>query len=687
MSSSHRNRLAGETSPYLQQHADNPVDWYPWSEEALALARRENKPILLSIGYSACHWCHVMAHESFEDPATARVMNELFVNIKVDREERPDIDRIYQIAYQLLNRRAGGWPLTMFLTPDDQVPFFAATYVPREARYGMPAFVDLIQRLMGFYRERESEIRQQNDSLMEVLGRIAAGPETEGPAKLDDRPWEASRNLLISSLDRQYGGFGQAPKFPHPSGLEQLLHQSYRPRDDEARMALSLTLDCMAGGGIYDQIGGGFCRYSTDEQWMIPHFEKMLYDNGPLLGLYCETWKLTGSESYRRVAVETAEWVMREMQSPEGGYYSSLDADSEGEEGKFYVWTPGEVENFLDPKEYAVLAPHLGLDRPANFEGHWHFHVFKDLERVAIDLGITPDLARQRLDAARRKLLAVRERRVWPGRDEKILGSWNGLMIRGMAVAGRLLDEPRYLDSATRAMDFIRQTLWQNGRLLATYKDGKAHLSAYLDDHANLMEAALALLAARWRPEDLRFAVELAEVLLKHFEDRDQGGFYFTADDHEALIQRPKPVADDALPAGNGVAARCLLRLGHLLGETRYLATAERVLRWASATLRQHPGGCHAMLMALDDYLHPEETVILRGEAGALDRWRALCDRHHDPRRQLLPIPAAATDLPPALAVRTAKGPITAYVCQGSECSLPITEEAYLETRLRQATL
>ena len=390
MSSSHRNRLAGETSPYLQQHADNPVDWYPWSEEALALARRENKPILLSIGYSACHWCHVMAHESFEDPATARVMNELFVNIKVDREERPDIDRIYQIAYQLLNRRAGGWPLTMFLTPDDQVPFFAATYVPREARYGMPAFVDLMQRLMGFYRERENEIRQQNDSLMEVLGRIASGPEAEGPAGLDDAPWETSRNLLISSLDRQHGGFGHAPKFPHPSGLEQLLHQIHRQDDAEVREALTLTLDRMAGGGIFDQIGGGFCRYSIDEQWMIPHFEKMLYDNGPLLGLYCETWKLTGSELYERVARETADWVLREMQSPEGGYYSSLDADSEGEEGKFYVWSPEEVGNLLNADEYAVLAPHLGLDRSANFEGHWHFHVFRDLDAVAAELGIEP---------------------------------------------------------------------------------------------------------------------------------------------------------------------------------------------------------------------------------------------------------------------------------------------------------
>lgn len=679
MAAIQRNRLARETSPYLQQHADNPVDWFPWGEEALALARRENRPILLSIGYSACHWCHVMAHESFENQETARVMNELFINIKVDREERPDIDRIYQTAYQLLNRRAGGWPLTLFLTPDDQMPFFAATYVPGEARYGMPAFVDLLQRIMAFYQDREDEIRQQNVSLMQVLGKIADGPEAGGDANLDDAPWEAARQLLISSLDRRHGGFGQAPKFPHPSALEQLLLHAYRRRhtghpDSETEHALTLTLDRMANGGIYDQLGGGFCRYSTDGRWMIPHFEKMLYDNGPLLGLYCEAWRLTGSELYRRVAGETAHWVMREMQSPEGGYFSSLDADSEGEEGKFYVWTPEQVQAILSEAEYAVLAPHLGLDQSANFEGRWHLHIARDLD---------PHQTREKLDSARRKLLAVRDQRVWPGRDEKILGSWNGLMIRGMATAGRLLGETRYIDSATRAMDFIHQHLWHEGRLLATYKDGRAHLSAYLDDHANLIDALLALLAARWRGADLQFAVDLTEVLLRHFQDQEKGGFFFTADDHEALIQRPKPVTDDALPAGNGMAIRCLLRLGHLLGEPRYLGAAERALRWAASTLAQHPGGCHTTLMGLYDYLNPGETVILRGDAQVLRRWQALCDQYHHPCRQSLAIPVDATDLPENLALRTLQGTVTAYFCQGSSCSLPITEEADLLARLQ----
>ena len=671
------NRLSRETSPYLLQHAHNPVDWYPWGPEALERARREDKPILLSIGYSACHWCHVMAHESFEDPATAQVMNELFVNIKVDREERPDLDKIYQTAHQLLTGRGGGWPLTLVLTPEDQTPFFAGTYFPCTPRHGMPAFADLLQRIEATYRTRGAEVARQNTALQNALRSVNPAPRT-GDVSFNNTPLEMARRQLENSFDARYGGFGGAPKFPHPPHIERLL----RAADGQALKMASFTLQAMAQGGIYDQLGGGFCRYAVDEQWMIPHFEKMLYDNGLLLALYAQAWAATNESLFKQIALETAQWVMREMQAPEGGYYSSLDADSEGHEGKFYVWSRDEVRGLLDEQEYAVFARRYGLNRPTNFEGEWHLHVFEDIAVIAAGMKLSETELVHILDAARAKLLKAREHRVRPGRDEKILTSWNALMIKGLALTGRLLNEPEPLHSAERSLHFIKTTLWSDGRLLATCKDGRAHLMAYLDDYAYLLDAVLELLQVRWRTDDLRFAVQLAEVLLEHFEDKQHGGFYFTAGDHEQLIHRPKPLADDATPAGNGIAAYALNRLGHLLGETRYLDAAERALKAGWDDITRAPYAHDSMLLALEEILTPPQIVILRGEPAEMREWQSLCTSGYAPRRLCFAIPANETQLPGTLALRAPKDGPVAYLCEGHICNAPITKLADLKLRL-----
>jgi uncharacterized protein YyaL (SSP411 family) len=681
--SDYTNHLAAETSPYLLQHAHNPVDWYPWGPEALDKARRENRPILLSVGYSACHWCHVMAHESFEDAQTAAVMNALFVNIKVDREERPDIDRIYQHAHSLLTRRAGGWPLTVFLTPDDHVPFFAGTYFPDSPRHGMPAFSDLLQRVHDFLRENTAEIRDQNRRLLDALQQMN---HVQGGATLDSLPLDAARQLLEKSFDRSDGGFGQSPKFPHPTSLERLLRHWHASRknnqpDRRALHMVTFTLEKMAHGGMFDQLGGGFCRYSVDDQWMIPHFEKMLYDNGPLLALYAQAWAATGDALCERTCRATADWVMREMQAPQGGYYSSLDADSEGEEGRYYVWTPDAVHALLDAEEYRLVERRYGLDRPANFEGHWHLHVYRTLPQLAQEFAQDETALRQMLARAHAKLLPAREQRVRPGRDEKVLTSWNALMIRGMAIATRHLGERAWLESAQRALDFTRSTLWRDGRLLATFKDGRAHLHAYLDDYVYLIDALLELLQVRWRDTDLAFAIELAEVVLAHFSD-PAGGFFFTADDHEALIQRTRPDHDEAMPSGNGIAAQVFGRLGHLLGEPRYLEAAERTLKSTWQGIQSMPHGHTSLLVALEESLFPFQTVIIRGNPAELAEWHAVASRPYAPARLTLAIPDDATGLPGQLAQRSARGHGVAYVCEGTRCGLPVTSLQALQEQL-----
>ena len=676
------NRLAGETSPYLLQHADNPVDWHPWGPEALERARREGKPILLSVGYSACHWCHVMAHESFEDPDVAAVMNALFVNVKVDREERPDLDQIYQMAHALLTRRSGGWPLTMFLTPEGH-PFYGGTYFPKHGRYGLPGFVDLLPRIAAAYREQGEAIAQQNERLAEALAAIDPEPGgAPGEALPADAPAQALA-ALKQSFDPLDGGFGGAPKFPHPFELDFCLRQ-YARNDDRDALHIALhTLARMADGGIHDQLGGGFCRYSVDGEWSIPHFEKMLYDNGPLLGLYADLARITGEARHADVARGIVAWLGREMRASDGAFHSSLDADSEGEEGKFYVWRVDDVRALLTPAEFAIAAPHYGLDGPPNFEGHaWHLRIVVPLADVAAKLALDLDEATALLGAAKAKLFAAREQRVRPGLDDKILTSWNALAIAGLARAARAINEPTWAALAFAAADALRATAWRNGRLTATRKGAHAHLNAYLDDYAFLLAALVELMQTRFRAADYAWALELADVLLDAFEDRAHGGFFFTSHDHERLIHRPKPGHDNATPSGNGVAAHALIVLGHLASVPRYVEAGERTLRLYAATLAQSPGGHSTLLAALEAAREPPSVVILAGEPAACAAWQRALEARYRPAALVVNV-AGVADVPAALK----KGAIapdwaTAWVCRGTHCLPPIDTLERLETIL-----
>jgi uncharacterized protein len=681
-----RNHLADETSPYLLQHADNPVEWYPWGEAALRRAKQENKPILLSIGYSACHWCHVMAHESFEDEATAALMNELFVNIKVDREERPDLDKIYQVAQQMLTHGSGGWPLTMFLTPQEQ-PFFGGTYFPKEPRYGMPAFRDLLRRVAGYYREQGQEIAAQNRELQAALAAMVPPPDPG--AVLEIEALAQARAALERTFDGTFGGFSGAPKFPHSTSIERCMRQWYATSADtepdlKALYMASLTLTRMAEGGLYDQLGGGFARYSVDGAWMIPHFEKMLYDNGQLLCEYARAHLATGELLFAKVAHETADWVLRDMRSAAGSFYSSLDADSEGHEGKFYAWQRNEVQSLLTPQEYSCFSARFGLNRGTNFEGAWHLHTYASLDDIARTLGDSTQTVGALIDSARSKLLKVRNLRVWPARDEKILCSWNALMIKGLALASRVLRRPDLAEAAGTAVDFVRHHLWRDGRLLATYKDGRAHLPAYLDDYAFLADALLELLQTRWRGSDLEFARQLADVLLDQFEDPEGGGFFFTAKDHEQLIHRGKTFGDESVPSGNGVAASMLCRLGFLLGETRYLDAAERTLRAAWRGIREYPQAHMSLLNALEDFLSAMQILIIRGEAHSAAHWADALGKLYAPTRMIYAIPNDA-ELPQALAAKRPAATTVAYLCSGMTCSAPLEnlEEVARTLKLR----
>ncbi len=521
----YENRLADETSPYLLQHKHNPVDWHPWGDEALRLAREQDKPVLLSIGYSACHWCHVMAHESFEDEQTAALMNEYFINIKVDREERPDLDKIYQLAHQVLTHRGGGWPLTLFLMPDDQTPFLAGTYFPPQERYGMQSFRSIIQAVHNAYNTKRNDIEFQNRSLLEQLQHI--NQPAKHQAELSDNIFAVMSQQLLEQFDADDGGFTPRPKFPHACFVERCLRQFSLYGSDYANLleAGLFTAEKMAQGGLFDQIGGGFCRYSTDDQWMIPHFEKMLYDNGQLMPIYVWANQLRRNHYYERAISLTADWLMREMQSPAGGYYSSQDADSEGEEGKYYIWQVEEVKHLLSEFEFDIFIKTYGLDRPANFEGSWYPHIYRTYTQLSQKFGLKEVEIIESLESSRHQLFEHRNRRIKPGTDDKVLTSWNALMIRGMLIAARILNRPDYAKSAFRALDFVRQYIWHDGRLLATWKDGKAHLNAYLDDYAYLLLSCIEALQAKWDKDIFTWCVELADSLIDDFANKKSGGF------------------------------------------------------------------------------------------------------------------------------------------------------------------
>ena len=681
------NRLDRETSPYLLQHANNPVFWQPWDDQALTLARTEQKPILLSIGYSSCHWCHVMAHESFEDPATAAVMNAHYVNIKVDREERPDLDKVYQLAHQLLTQQNGGWPLTMFLDPDTLVPFFGGTYFPKTPRHQLPGFVDLLLRIAEVFVQRREELTTQGEKISEVLADLT--PARPATATVDDEALlAAARSQLSDQYDRAEGGFGNAPKFPMPSTIDRLLrhwafqqHSLLRQQGQADRDGLEMvmmTLTKMARGGIFDHLGGGFCRYATDRSWMIPHFEKMLYDNGQLLSLYSDILALGPDELFSQAVAQTASWMLREMRAPEGAFYAALDADSEGEEGKYYLWRKDQVKRLLTEEEYLVTETLYGLDKPANFEGKWNLHRNDAWRSVVSRLSLERQRADTLLAGAQGKLLSAREQRVRPSRDEKILTAWNGLAIKGLARAGQRLGRAEWVEAARQAADFIRTNLWQQGRLYANWQNGRLGYPAYLDDYANMMDGMLALLRAGWRDADAVFLRNLADTLLVQFEDRENGGFFFTAHDQEPLIHRPKPTLDEALPPGNGVAALVLQEAGHLFADSRYLEASDRTIVWARSSMEQYPAGHCTLLSALEAGLAEPEQVIIRGPAGALEEWVAVASAGYHPWRNVYPIAyEGVEELPPyipKLVSTDLQQKASAYICRGTECSLPLND-------------
>ena len=574
----HTNRLIHESSPYLRQHAHNPVDWYPWGDEALETARRENKPILLSVGYSACHWCHVMEHESFEDEETARVMNELFVSIKVDREERPDIDHIYMNAVQMLTGR-GGWPMTVFLTPEGK-PFYGGTYFPPQDRYGMPAFRRVLLGVAQAYREKPEDVQRTVAQLMSGLQHM----ETPTPSSQPLAPnlVTDAAATLSRAYDERHGGIGQAPKFPNTAVLELFL-RTFRNTGEQRYLEMVLhTLRAMARGGIYDQLGGGFHRYSVDDHWLVPHFEKMLYDNAQLVPLYLSSYQLTGDRFFSRVAVETLDYVAREMRSPEGGFYSTQDADSEGEEGKFFLWDVAEVTELLGEDVSEVVCRYWDITEVGNFEHRNILHVTLEVEQLAKlfrrDLEETQTLLVQ----ARARLFAAREARVPPGRDDKILAAWNALMISAFAKGAEVLGDARYRQVAVDAVAFIENRLRRGDRperLLSVYKDGVAKLNGYLDDYAFFVAALLDVFELVQDRHYLERATQLADAMLAHFWDHETAGFFFTSDDHEALITRSKPAFDGSIPSGNSVAANDLLRLHHYMEKVEYLERAETMLQ------------------------------------------------------------------------------------------------------------
>jgi uncharacterized protein YyaL (SSP411 family) len=661
------NRLAEETSPYLLQHRDNPVDWHPWGEEALDRAQDEDRPILLSVGYSACHWCHVMERESFEDPETAAFMNEHFVNVKVDREERPDVDALYMEATQAMTGH-GGWPMTVFCDPEG-VPFYAGTYFPPEPRQGMPSFRQVMEAVTEAFRERREEIRERAPRTRTQLGAIAEVQPSDGP--MQRQALEEAVAALRRDADLDNGGFGGAPKFPPASALQFLLARGETEIPER-------TLDAMACGGIYDQLGGGFSRYSVDAVWLVPHFEKMLYDNALLARAYLHGWQAIGHERYLRVCTETLDWALREMRGPEGGFYSALDADSEGEEGRFYVWTPDEIRKVLGDGAEDVIA-YYGVSELGNLEG-----------RSVLHIAAGPDAPQpEGLAEARRALYTARTKRVRPGLDDKRLASWNALMIAALAEAGAVLERPDYIGAAGSCAAFVLDQMRDpSGRLLRTFKDGRAHLNAYLEDHAFMVEALLTLYESSFETRWFDAAREIAESMIERFGDRERGGFFSTSTDHEELIARRKDLGDHPIPSGNSSAALGLLRLAALTGEHEFEQWAVGVLRLLYPAAIRHPDGFAHLLQALDFHLEPTREVALVAPAEAGESTQALAELAAVVRADYRPRLVVAggpegTERPELMRDRPAvDGKPAAYVCENFACQAPVTEPNALAAQI-----
>jgi len=663
------NALANETSPYLLQHAHNPVEWYPWGEDALSRARRENKPILLSIGYSACHWCHVMEHESFEDEETARLMNENFVNIKVDREERPDLDAIYMAAVQLTTGN-GGWPMTVFLTPD-QVPFYCGTYFPAEPRHGMPGFRQVLLGVARAYQDKKSLLEEDARTIVTALRKMnaPAGPS----AVLGIDILDSAAAALTSSHDARNGGFGRAPKFPPSMTLSFLMRTYRRNRAQRFLDIVTLTLTKMAHGGMYDQLGGGFHRYSVDAEWLVPHFEKMLYDNALLSRAYHDGWLLTGNAEYRRVAEEILDYVLREMTSPQGGFYSSQDADSGGGEGEFFLWTAAGVKSILGEEDGELFCRYYGITPEGNFEGRSILHIPRPADLVAKLNNIAEPGLMDIVRRGKQTLFEARESRVKPGRDEKILTAWNGLMLRSFAEAANGLDREDYRRAAVRCAEFLLSHLCRDGQLLRSYKDGQARFNGYLDDYACLADGLISLYEATFDPRWIREAASLAETMVSRFWDPRGKSFYFTSGDHESLIHRPKEFFDNATPSGNSVAAGALLRLWKLTGDSRWSEYAVSVLEGMAGLAGSQPTAFPNLLCVLDDYLGDFKEIAVIGDPRREDARRLLREIF----RSYLPGKVVCCGMDGGLFLLKDKpqidGKATAYVCENFTCRLPVT--------------
>ena len=678
------NRLAGESSPYLLQHANNPVDWYPWGEEALKKAQTEDKPIFLSIGYSACHWCHVMEHESFENERTAALMNRLFVNIKVDREERPDLDSIYMEAVVAMTGQ-GGWPMSVFLTPDG-TPFYGGTYFPPAPRYGMPGFEQVLQGVAQAYHDQKDSIAKNTEQL---LARMDSTLPLQGEGAFDPAVPGLALQALRNGFDWKNGGTGNAPKFPQPMIYDFLLRTYHRTGEESALNMVELTLYRMALGGMYDQLGGGFHRYSVDAVWLVPHFEKMLYDNALLARLYLHAYQLTGKPFFGQITTETLDYVAREMTHPDGGFYSTQDADSEGEEGKFFLWTPEEVKAILGPEEGEVFNKAYDVRPGGNFEGKSILNIPTPLDQVATELGLTVEELAAILGRGRTRLFEAREQRVKPGRDEKVLTGWNGLMLAAFAEAARVLDRPDYRELAIRNADFVLSTMQQKGRLLRTWKDGSGppKLMGYLEDYAFYADGLLALYQTTFDPRWFQEARSLMETVLIHFRDEKNGGFFDTADDHERLVARPKDLQDNAIPSGNSMAVRTLLLLAAFTADTRYEAPAAAALSGLQGPMSQYPGAFAYWLGALEFALAGPKEIALISQPGSADT-QAMLDLLQKPYRpnQVVALASEGNTAghPNLVEGRPAleQGKTTAYVCQNFTCRQPVTSPAELEALL-----
>ena len=675
MEHKHTNHLIHETSPYLLQHAHNPVDWYSWGNEAFQKAKSQNRPILLSIGYSACHWCHVMERESFEDEKIAALMNDLFVNIKVDREERPDLDEIYMNAVQMLTGR-GGWPMTVFLTPEGK-PFYGGTYFPPEDRYGVPGFPKILQGVANAYREKPQDVERSVEQILAALQRMSLSTESQQPFSSDIIGQSAEQ--LAQAYDTDHGGLGKAPKFPNVGVYELFLRHYHHSKGSRFLEMVTHTLTKMAQGGIYDHLGGGFHRYSVDEKWLVPHFEKMLYDNAQLVRIYAQVYSITGEPLFKQVVDETINYLMREMLHTEGGFYSTQDADSEGEEGKFFVWTEEEISQILGEEASEIFCRIYDVSEEGNFEEKNILHPILTLEQASKFFRRNLREIESLVSDAKAKLFQEREKRPKPFRDEKILTSWNGLMLSGLAEAIKISRHPAYLEAANRTEDFIFTKMFREGRLLHTYKSGTGKILGYLDDYAFLSAGLLDLFEATVNRAHLDRALELAEIMLHEFWDEAGGGFFYTGRSHERLIAQSKPIFDGSIPSGNAVATQVLLRLYHYTGKADYLKRAERILRAYYNAMENQPFGFAHMLAALDFYIQKPKEVVLVGDKKDPETAELLTKIHslYLPNMTLqLASPDDSLDKISSLLAgkKQFEGKSTVYVCHNFTCSRPVVE-------------